>query len=63
MTHSGLRTGVLADVLTLDSREEDGDRLRRDMKLPDPLRSQERRGNKMKLDQRGGEKRGGEGRR
>ena len=48
VTHSGLRTGVLADVLTLESREEDGDRLRRDMKLPDPLRSQERRGEEMR---------------
>lgn len=48
VTHSGLRTGVLADVLTLDSREEDGDRLRRDMKLPDPLRSQERKGEEIR---------------
>ena len=59
VTHSGLRTGVLADVLTLESREEDGDRLRRDMKLPDPLRSQ--RGDvmrdKKRWDERGGDER------
>ena len=51
--HSGLRTGVLADVLTLESREEEEDRLKRDMKLPDPLqgrtwKEKEWRGEKMK---------------
>lgn len=31
-------------MLTLESRDEEGERLRRDMKLPDPLKCQEKKG-------------------
>jgi hypothetical protein len=40
---------VLADVLTLESRDEEGERLRRDMKLPDPLKCHEKKGEEEKV--------------
>ena len=53
---------MLADVLTLKSREEEEDRLKRDMKLPDPLqgrtwKEKEWRGEKMKKGKEKGETR------
>jgi hypothetical protein len=42
---------VLADVLTLESRDEEEERLRRDMKLPDPLKCHKKKGEEEKVKQ------------